>query len=87
MGYEHDNSEFVVYTNLIVGSNDVMFASAHHTADEAWEAVREWLIEEMGGTDEERAKVESLHNEQVLDVILDYDYIAYTDVAVRKVLY
>lgn len=87
MGYEKNNTEFVIYQNLIVGSEDVLFAGAHHSEDEAWTEVREWLIEESGGTDEERAKVESMDNEQILDTILDYDHIAYVDVAVRRVIY
>lgn len=87
MGYENGNQEFVVYTNLIVGSNDVLFASAHHTEDEAWEEARAWLTEECGGTEADYEMIRALSNEEVLDKILDYDYIAYVDVAVRKVLY
>ena len=32
--------EVAIYTNLVYGSNDVLWASAHHTEDEAWEEAR-----------------------------------------------
>ena len=80
-------AEVAIYTNLVYGSNDTLWASAHHTADEAWEHTREWLSEEMGGTDEEYAAVAAMTNEQVWDTIMDYDYIAFADIAVKKVLY
>ena len=80
-------SEVAIYTNLVYGSNDVLWASAHHTEEEAWDHAREWLIEEMGGTEEEKAAVDAMENDQVWDTIMDYDYIAFADIAVKKVLY
>jgi len=80
-------SEVAIYTNLVYGSNDTLWASAHHTEDEAWEHAREWLAEEMGGTDEEYAAVAAMDNAQVWDTIMDYDYIAFADIAVKRVLY
>jgi hypothetical protein len=80
-------SETAIYTNLVYGSNDTLWASAHHTEDEAWEHAREWLIEEMGGTDEEHAAVAAMDNSQVWDTIMDYDYIAFADIGVKRVLY
>jgi hypothetical protein len=79
--------EVAIYTNLVYGNNDTLWASAHHTEDEAWEHTREWLIEEMGGTEIEQVAVTAMTNEQVWDTIMDYDYIAFADIAVKKVLY
>jgi hypothetical protein len=79
--------EVAIYTNLVYGNNDTLWASAHHTEDEAWEEAREWLIEEMGGTEIEQVAVAAMTNEQVWDTIMDYDYIAFADIAVKKVLY
>jgi hypothetical protein len=57
------------------------------TEDEAWEHTREWLVEEMGGTEIEQVAVAAMTDEQVWDTIMDYDYIAFADIAVKKVLY
>jgi len=80
-------AEVAIYTNLVYGANDTLWASAHHTEAEAWEHTREWLVEEMGGTEVEVAAVAAMTNDQVWDTIMDYDYIAFADIAVRKVLY
>jgi hypothetical protein len=79
--------EVAIYTNLVYGNNDTLWASAHHTEAEAWEHTREWLIEEMGGTEIEQVAVAAMTDEQVWDTIMDYDYIAFADIAVKKVLY
>jgi hypothetical protein len=41
----------------------------------------------MGGTEIEQVAVTAMTNEQVWDTIMDYDYIAFADIAVKKVLY
>ena len=77
---------FVVYEFIVVSDDGIVY-EAHDTADEARQAARAWLIEEMGGTDFEVSEVDAMTDEQVEDAILDYDHISFRGVAHRRILF
>ena len=77
---------YVVYEFIVV-ADDAGAYEAYDTADEARLAARAWLIEEMGGTDFEVSEVDAMTDEQVFDTIIDYDHVAFADVAHRRILF
>jgi len=77
---------YAVY-EFIVKHDDGIVYQAYETPEEAVESARAWLIEEMGGTDAEVLAVRGMSDEQVHDAILDYDYVSFSDVAHRRVLF
>lgn len=85
MGYE--GNEFVVYKTVVVLSDGDNFYLMTDDKDEAVEAGREWLAEECGGTDVDYEAVVNLTADEIADKILDYDHVAFCDVADRVVLY
>jgi hypothetical protein len=96
MGYEKEDGTpvrtgtwdcYAVYEFIVVGVDGVLMYDAHETPEEAKQAARVWFIEEMGGTDEEVRAVDAMTDEQVLDGIIDYDHVAFADVAHRRVLF
>jgi hypothetical protein len=95
MGYEKEDGTpvhtgtwevYAVYEFIVV-SDDAGAYEAHDTAEEAQQAARAWLIEEMGGTDFEVSEVDAMTDEQVLDAIIDYDHVSFADVAHRRILF
>ena len=85
MGYE--GNEFVVYQTVVVLASEDNFYLMTDDRDEAVEAGREWLAEELGGTEEDYESVAELTADEIADKILDYDHVAFCDVANRAVLY
>ena len=77
---------YAVYEFIVI-SDDAAAYEAYHTPEEAQQAARAWLIEEMGGTDFEVSEVDAMTDEQVLDTIIDYDHVAFADVAHRRILF
>jgi hypothetical protein len=77
---------YAVY-EFIVKHNDGIVYEAHETPEQAVASARAWLIEEMGGTDFEVSEVDAMTDEQVLDTIIDYDHVAFADVAHRRILF
>jgi hypothetical protein len=101
MGYEKENGTriseddffengewdvYVVY-EFIVKHDDGIVYEAYEVPEDAVERARGWLVEEMGGTDEEVEKVKSMTDREVQDYILDYDYVSFCDVAHRRILF
>jgi hypothetical protein len=95
MGYEKESGQrvedgewdvYVVYEFIVISDDDVVY-EAHDTAEDARMSARSWLIEEMGGTDEEAATVGAMTDEEVEEAIMDYDHISFRDVAHRRILF
>jgi hypothetical protein len=84
-----DNGEWDVYAvyEFIVKHDDGIVYEAYETPEDAVERAREWLVEEMGGTDAEVEAVKAMTDEQVHEYILDYEYVSFCDVAHRRVLF
>jgi hypothetical protein len=85
MGYE--GNEFVVYQTVVVLASEDNFYLTTDDKDEATEAGREWLAEECGGTEADYEAVAKLTADEIADKILDYDHVAFCDVANRVVLF
>ena len=85
MGYE--GNEFVVYQTVVVLASEDNFYLTTDDKDEATEAGREWLAEECGGTEADYEAVAKLTADEIADKILDYDHVAFCDVASRIVLF
>jgi hypothetical protein len=85
MGYE--GNEFVVYQTVVVLASEDNFYLTTDDKDEATEAGREWLAEECGGTEADYEAVSKLTADEIADKILDYDHVAFCDVATRIVLF
>jgi hypothetical protein len=85
MGYE--GNEFVVYQTVVVLASEDNFYLTTDDKDEATEAGREWLAEECGGTEADYESVAKLTADEIADKILDYDHVAFCDVATRIVLF
>ena len=85
MGYE--GTEFVVYQTVVVLASEDNFYLMTDDKDEATEAGREWLAEECGGTEADYEAAAKLTADEIADKILDYDHVAFCDVANRVVLY
>ena len=85
MGYE--GNEFVVYQTVVVLASEDNFYLTTDDKDEATEAGREWLAEECGGTEADYEAVANLTADEIADKILDYDHVAFCDVANRVVLF
>ena len=85
MAYE--GNEFVVYQTVIVlGDEDNIYLMTDDK-DEAVQAGRDWLAEECGGTEADYEAVAKLTADEIADKILDYDHVAFCDVASRVVLF
>lgn len=85
MGYE--GTKFVVYQTVVILGDDDNFYLMTDSKDEAVEAGREWLAEECGGTEEDYAAVANLTADEIADKILDYDHVAFCDVATSVTLF
>lgn len=85
MAYE--GNEFVVYQTVVVLSDGDNFYLTTDDKVEATEAGREWLAEELGGTEIDYEAVATLTADEIADKILDYDHVAFCDVANRIVLF
>jgi hypothetical protein len=85
MGYE--GNEYVVYQTVIVLADlDNVYFMADDVQD-AFDAGRDWLAEEIGGREEDYELVSGMTAEEIADKILDYDHVAFCDVAQRVVLF
>lgn len=84
-----ENGEWDVYVvyEFIVKHDDGLVYEGYENKEDAIERARQWLVEEMGGTDEEVEKVKSMTDREVQDYILDYDYVSFCDVAHRRILF
>jgi hypothetical protein len=79
MAYE--GTKFVVYQTVIVlGDEDNLYFMTDDK-EEAVQAARDWLAEECGGTEEDYEAVAKLTDDEIADKILDYDHVAFCDVA------
>jgi hypothetical protein len=85
MGYE--GAKFVVYKTVVVLGDDDNFYLMTDDKDEATEAGREWLAEECGGTEADYEAVAKLSADEICDKILDYDHVAFCDVATAVTLF
>ena len=85
MAYE--GTKFVVYQTVVVLGDDDNFYMMSDSKDEAVEAGREWLAEECGGTEEDYEAVAKLSADEICDKILDYDHVAFCDVATSVTLF
>lgn len=79
MAYE--GTKFVVYQTVIVLGDEDNFYMMTDYKEDAVEAAREWLAEECGGTEADYEAVAELTAEEIADKILDYDHVAFCDVA------
>lgn len=79
MGYE--GAKFVVYQTVVILGDDDNFYLMTDDRDEAVEAGRDWLAEELGGTEADYESVANLTADEIADKILDYDHVAFCDVA------
>ncbi len=84
-----ENGEWDVYVvyEFIVKHDDGLVYEGYENKEDAVEAARSWLVDEMGGTEEEVQKVKSMTDREVQDYILDYDYVSFCDVAHRRILF
>lgn len=85
MGYE--GNEYAVYQTVIVLAHGDNLYLMTDDREEAVEEARSWLAEELGGTDDAYESVAELTADEIADKILDYDHVAFCDVANRVVLY
>lgn len=79
-------AEVKIYTNLIYGSGDI-HGGAFRTREEAWEDARIWLYIERGATQEDEDQVFAMSEDEVENAILDYDHVAYIEIAEPRTLY
>ena len=85
MAYE--GNEFVVYQTVIILADEDNCYLMTDDKDEAVQAGRDWLAEECGGTEADYEAVAKLTADEIADKILDYDHVAFCDVASRVVLF
>lgn len=79
MGYK--GTKFVVYQTVVILGDEDNFYFMTDDEEEAVQAGRDWLAEECGGTEADHEAVAELTADEIADKILDYDHVAFCDVA------
>lgn len=85
MAYE--GTKFVVYRTVIVLGDEDNIYFMTDDKEEAVQAGRDWLAEECGGTDADYEAVAKLTDDEIADKILDYDHVAFCDIAASVTLF